>query len=123
MGRFTDLALFKWDSGSRWTGSHPASDLLTSGVVDPDDLFADLDNLEIAAGGGQWRVEVYSISDHDDHRWIQLVVHGESEHMITLRLQPGARVEDALPALSEWLEAPGAQPHIIDAIGSTEAHN
>jgi len=115
MGRLTDLAFLKWDSFSKWTGSHPASDLLTSGIVDPDDLFAELDNLEIAAGGDQWRVEVYSITDHEDHRWIQLIVHGESEHMITLRLLPGARLDDAVPALSDWLEAPGTRPHVIDA--------
>jgi hypothetical protein len=114
MGRLTDIALFKWDSSSSWTGSQVASDLLRSGAVDPDELFAELDNLEIAAGGDQWRVEVFSISDHDDHRWIQLVVHGQSEHMITLRLLPDARLEDAIPALSDWLAAPENRSHVID---------
>ena len=123
MGRLTDLALFRWDSSSDWTGTHPASDLLRSGIVDPDDLFAELDNLEIAAGGDQWRVEVFSISDLEDHRWIQLVVHGESEHMITLRLLPGARLEDAIPALSDWLSAPDKSSHLIDATQSVDYRN
>ena len=124
MGRLTDIALFRWDSSSAWTGAHPAADLLRSGIVDPDELFAELDNLEIAAGGDQWRVEVFSISDHDDHRWIQLVVHGQSEHMITLRLLPDAKLEDAIPALSEWLEDPEHRSHVIDAtIMSFGSHN
>ena len=118
MGSYSDLAFLKWDSSSDWDGSHPASELLTSGIVDPDELFAELDNLEIAAGGGNWRVEVFSISDHQDHRWIQLVVHGETEHMITLRVLPGARLDDALPALSEWLAAPATRPHVIDTTSS-----
>jgi hypothetical protein len=123
MGRLADIALFKWDSSSAWTKPHPASDLLRSGIVDPDELFTELDNLEIAAGGGQWRVEVFSISDHEDHRWIQLVVHGESEHMITLRLLPGARLEDAVPALSDWLEAPEHRSHMIDVDAGSHLHN
>jgi hypothetical protein len=122
MGRLSDLALFKWDSTSRWGGAHPATDLLTSGVVDPDELFAELDNLEIAAGGGQWRVEVFSISDQEDHRWIQLIVRGSAEHMITLRLLPGARLEDAVPALSDWLSAADHDSHIIDATEPSIRH-
>ena len=115
MGRFSDLAFLKWDSTTPWVGPDVPTDLITSGIVDPDELFAELDNLEIAAGGGQWRVEVFSISDHDNHRWIQLVVRGESEHMVTLRVLPGTRIEDALPSLSGWLEAGGQSSHIIDA--------
>ena len=121
MGRLSDLALFKWDSSSPWFGSHAPTDLVTSGIVDPDELFAELDNLEVAAGGGQWRVEVFSISDHDGHRWIQLVVRGESEHMVTLRVLPGTRVEDALPSLSEWLVAGRDGSHIIDATTHADA--
>jgi hypothetical protein len=115
MGRLSDLAFLKWDSSSAWFGSPAPADLVTAGIVDPDELFAELDNLEIAAGSGQWRVEVFSISDHDDHRWIQLVVRGESEHMVTLRVLPGTRLEDALPSLSAWLADGAEGSHIIDA--------
>lgn len=103
MGRLADIAPPKWDSPCHFDEPNPASDLLTSGFVDPDELFAELDNMEIAAGECRWRIEVFSISDQEGQRWIQLGVRGTTEHMITLRLQPGAGLADALPEVLKSL--------------------
>lgn len=111
-----------WDSSFASFGRHPARDLLTSGIVDPDQVFAELDNLEIAAGEGRWRIEVFSVSDQDDHRWVQISVIGERDYMLTLRLPAGAGAESALPALTDWLERPSAISQIVDATEPVVTH-
>jgi hypothetical protein len=104
MGRLADTAPLNWDWSCHFNEPNPASDPLTSGFVDPDELFAELDHMEIAAGEGRWRVEVFSISDQEGQRWIQLAVRGRTEQMITLRLHPGAGLAEAVPEVLKAFE-------------------
>ena len=117
--------LSSWDSPVPSVGPfgrQPAPGLLTPSTVDPDQVFAELHNLEFAAGGGHWRIEVYSVSDQGDYRWVQMAVAGTHDYMLTVRLPEGAGSETALPALAEWLAAPSAFSHVVDATGQASAH-
>jgi hypothetical protein len=111
-----------WDSSFAPLGNHPARELLTSGIVDPDQVFAELDNLELAAGDGHWRVEVFSVTDQEQHRWVQISVVGERDYMLTLRLPAGAGASSAIPALTGWLKEPSAISHIVDATDEEITH-
>jgi hypothetical protein len=85
-------------------------------------VFSELDNLELFNGDQHWRVEVFSVSDQNNYRWVQVVVHGEPDRMLTLRLPAGARADCAIPALSERLAHPSVLSHLVDATASTVRH-
>ena len=73
-----------------------------------DRLFESLQGRDVAAGGRQWRVEVYSIRDLGGVRWIQLALNGLPRHMLVLKLAAGAGVRPVLRAVSSWLASPSA---------------
>jgi hypothetical protein len=56
-------------------------------------------------------VEVFSVSDHADYRWVQVGLDApDDHHMLTLRLESGAGPQSALSALSSWLHDPEKRP-------------
>jgi hypothetical protein len=81
--------------------------------VEPQGLFDALDGRELSTPGHRWHVEVFSVSDQAQHRWIQLGLNsGDRPHMLTLRMEPGAGVQHAVMALTSWLGDPAeAQAH------------
>jgi hypothetical protein len=78
--------------------------------VTPDELRIALDGEVVSDGERSWRVEVYSISDQQDHRWVQVSLLGEPSWMLTLRVSPEDGIEHIRHTLSTWLADPSV-PH------------
>ena len=74
--------------------------------MDMQGLFEALDGREVLSQGNRWRVEVFSISDQAEHRWIELAVRGRQEHLLTLRMPPQTGAQHTLSALISWLGDP-----------------
>jgi hypothetical protein len=83
----------------------------TEEFMDPQLVFEMLDGPDLFVSGRRWRVEVFSVSDHADYRWVQVGLDApDDHHMLTLRLESGAGPQSALSALSSWLHDPEKRP-------------
>jgi hypothetical protein len=82
----------------------------------PSRLFEALDGQEVVAQGDTWRVEVYSVCDVADTRWIQFSVSGPSWQMGSVQLTAGQGLGAALRAISSWLDDPAHTTSGITAI-------
>jgi hypothetical protein len=74
--------------------------------MDAQSTFETLDGRDLFVSHRHWRVEVFSVSDHADHRWVQVGLHGSGDYMLTLRLPAGAGPQSAVSALWSWLQGP-----------------
>jgi len=74
--------------------------------MDPEPLFRALDGRDVTVSGQNWRIEVFSVCDHDARRWVQLALKGEPGYVLTLRLAAGDGVTRAVSALSDRLTEP-----------------
>jgi len=50
-----------------------------------------------------WRIDVYSIVDANDYRWIQLGIEGPEHRTLLLQLAPFADDGDAIAAIGQWM--------------------
>ena len=66
--------------------------------------------------GDHWHLDIFSVVDESDARWVQLDVVGPEEHLITLRLDRGAPSENVLACVSSWLADPAHEPHVVSAL-------
>ena len=71
--------------------------------LDPDQLFADLDGRSVTTPQGVWFVQIQSILDDAEFRWMQLTLAGNQSYSLTFRLNPGDDADEALRNLSMWL--------------------
>jgi hypothetical protein len=81
--------------------------------MNPQHIFDALDGRDLSVSRRQWRLKVFSVSDHDDHRWVQVGLEGPGHYMLTLRLDADAGPQSAIAALSSWLDHPEARPRQI----------
>jgi hypothetical protein len=73
------------------------------GGLSPQALFDALDGRIVRASTGEWRVEIYSVSDDRQTRWVQLGLGGDPAFCLTMRLNPDADSAYALNVLTSWL--------------------
>ena len=75
--------------------------------MDAQHVFEVLDGKVFFVSRRHWSVDVFSVSDQADHRWVQVCVRdGADRHMLTIRLEPGAGSRGAISAIASWLHAP-----------------
>ena len=74
--------------------------------VEPQRLFEALDGRDLSVSDRHWHLEVFSVTDQAQHRWVQVGLKGDQEFMLTLRLNSGAGAQPCLQALSSWLGDP-----------------
>ena len=82
--------------------------------MDANRVFELLDGPSVVVSGRSWRVEVFSVFDDAEHRWIQLALDGPDHYMVTLRLEPGASSDSARLAIESWLENSDSEPFSED---------
>ena len=80
-------------------------------VVPPDDFFSALDGQSLSVDGRDWSVCVFSVTDTNDKRWVQLALEGRDRKVLTLRLVTSHDLEEAVASLSCFL---------IDPLGTTD---
>lgn len=115
-----DMSMANWRSGAvgllgtsitRYPALPPYQPLVTKEeFVEARHVFDALDGRDLYVSGHSWRMEVFSVSDEAQHRWVQLGLSGEETFMLTLRLNAGASEEPAIEALSSWLGKPSESP-------------
>src|SRR5262249_4901144 len=69
----------------------------------PQEIFEALDELEVSAGGREWRLEVFGVVTDEAATWVQLRLSGCAEHMLTLKLRPADTAQDAIATIVAWL--------------------
>jgi hypothetical protein len=74
--------------------------------VAPRRLFAALDGRELLVAGLRWRIEVFSVRDLADLRWVQLALMGTSRQTLALKLDAGAGVRRAVEAVVSQITSP-----------------
>jgi len=72
----------------------------------PEPLFLALDGRDLTVSGRNWRIEVFSVCDHDARRWVQLALRGKQEYVLTLALAAGDGLSQAVTALADRLTEP-----------------
>jgi hypothetical protein len=78
----------------------------SSNTTPADELFRSLDGRTVVVGQRQWCIEVYSVRDRDDARWVQLALVGLPQHPLAMRLVAGDGVRSVIQALTSWLRNP-----------------
>ena len=69
----------------------------------PQEIFEALDELEVSAGGREWRLEVFGVVTDEAATWVQLRLSGCSEHTLTLKLRSVDTAQDATATIVAWL--------------------
>jgi hypothetical protein len=116
-----DMSMTNWLSGAvgllgtsitRYPALPPHQPPVTTKeeFVEARRVFDALDGHDLYVSGHSWRMEVFSVSDEAQHRWVQLGLSGDQTFMLTLRLNAGAGEQPAIEALSSWLGRPSESP-------------
>ena len=85
--------------------NHPHGRLVPA-FVPAERLFSALDGRDLTIAGGRWRLEVYSVSDFQGHRWVQLALDGLKRCMVTVKLSPTDGVSRVLSGVTSWVRGP-----------------
>jgi len=81
---------------------------MSASAVPPDDFFYALDGQCLSVDGRAWCVCVFSVTDANEDRWVQLALEGRDRKVLTLRLAPSHHAEHAFVSLSCFLADPFA---------------
>jgi hypothetical protein len=93
-----------WNAPQRHSQSGEPRLLRPAHSCRPDDVFDALDGREIVADRAIWRLQVYSVSDYDGGRWIQLgLLRPGTCRMRTVRVTSDDQPEHILVALQSLL--------------------
>jgi hypothetical protein len=87
---------------------HPRGHRLAP-YVPADRLFIALDGRDLTLAGGRWRIEVFSVSECDGQRWVQLALSGEKNGMLTMKVSPSDGAGRVLMGISSWIGEPAGQ--------------
>lgn len=79
-----------------------------AGYVPADRIFVALDGRDLTIAGGRWRIEVFSVSECEGCRWVQLGLSGEKRGMLTMKLSPSDGAGRVLLGISSWIAEPAA---------------
>jgi hypothetical protein len=66
--------------------------------------------------GRAWNVCVFSVTDMNDNRWVQLALDGGDRKVLTLRLTPSQHPQQAFDSLSCFLTDPLATPDVYSHV-------
>ena len=92
--------------GQHDTATPPSQLAQEQQFMDPNRLFEMLDGRDLYISDQPWHVEVFSVSDQAQHRWVQIGLKGDHEYMLTIRLESGSGVLPVVQAVSSWLHTP-----------------
>lgn len=84
--------------------------------VAPDQLFSALDGTQLSVDGSAWRVEVFSVIDEPERRWVQLALEGADRNILTVRLDHSESPRQVVEQLSTWIHDPLAATNILQRV-------
>ena len=79
---------------------------MSSSAVPPDEFFNALDGHCLSIDGQAWHLCVFSVTDANEIRWVQLALEGLDRKVLTLRLAPSQHPEKAFASLCCFLTDP-----------------
>lgn len=79
---------------------------MSASVVPPDEFFSALDGKSLSIDGCAWSVCVFSVTDSNDKRWVQLALEGRDRKVLTLRLATSHDLGEAVESLTCFLADP-----------------
>ena len=86
----------------------------SSAFCSTEALFEALEGRLVTVAGRNWTIEVFSISEDHEARWLQLALRGESEYTLMLRLGALQGAGHAVQILSSWLAWPVQNSNILN---------
>ena len=89
---------------------------MSASAVPPDEFFNALDGQSLSVDGRAWSVCVFSVTDANDNRWVQLALEGGDRKVLTLRLAPSQHPQQAFVSLSCFLVDPIAAPNVLSHV-------
>jgi hypothetical protein len=104
-----------WSScvGTAPGGSDVASEA-TPIFYSTEALFEALEGRVVTVAHQSWRIEVFSISEEREARWLQLALRGEPGYTLMLRLGALQGPKHAVQILSTWLARPAQNSNILN---------
>jgi len=81
-----------------------------------DEIFNALDGRCLSVDGHDWNVCVFSVTDANEHCWVQLALDGSGRQVLTLRLASIYDPEQALDSLSCFLTDPFATRDVLSHV-------
>jgi hypothetical protein len=97
-------------------GDHARQTPVQPESLRPDDLFKALDGVTIEVRDNRWSVEVYSVTDRNTRRWIQIGLRGAGLRMVTLRTGMARGVSGLLGPLSRWIASSTPSGRVLDVL-------
>jgi hypothetical protein len=88
-------------------------DELMSGTELSALLFQELDGRSVSTCDRTWCIRVFSITEENGWRWLQLSLDGDPDYAVTVRANPTDSADQTLRALSAWLAAPSKTHHVV----------
>lgn len=89
---------------------------MSAPCLPPDELFAALDGQCLSVDGRAWNIYVFSVTDMNDNRWVQLALEGRHRRVLTLRLPPSHHREEAFASLCCFLTDPLANQDVYSHV-------
>jgi hypothetical protein len=80
----------------------------------PEALFSALDGRRLSVSQQNWLVEVYSVYDDAESRWVQLALQGPPQHTVTVRMALNDSVDHIVDAVEAWLSHPSPTHKVLD---------
>lgn len=89
---------------------------MSASAVPADEFFNALDGQCLSVDGRAWSVCVFSVTDANESRWVQLALEGGDRKVLTLRLTASHHPEQAFVSLSCFLTDPLAAPNVLSHV-------
>jgi len=94
-------------SPHRWTVKspqevHPGTSRLSIAGL-PHRIFSALDGHQLTASKKTWRMEIYSVVDEGETRWIQVALHGLESHELMVAAPRSSNAKQITSALRTWI--------------------
>jgi hypothetical protein len=95
-----------------WISNVPLPEIGVDGLMS-ELLFQELDGRNVSTFDRTWCIRVFSITEENGWRWLQLSLDGEPDYAVTVRANPTDSADQTLRALSAWLAAPSKTHHVV----------
>ena len=108
-----------WEIAKRGRGNHLARQTyrdMSASCIPPEEIFKGLDGHCLSVDGREWNVCVFSVSDTNESRWVQLALEGRNRQVLTLRLAPSQNPQQAVASLFCFLTDPLATPDVYSHV-------
>ncbi|HXT70192.1 MAG TPA: hypothetical protein VN700_10585 [Vicinamibacterales bacterium] len=70
----------------------------------------------MSVDGSDWRVEVFSVIDEPERRWLQIALDGGARRVLTIRLSQTEGARQIVRQISTWLVDPSSTRNVLQRV-------